>query len=314
MSLSTEVEAFLDQINGANLPPLADLGVDAARLGYAALTATPGPDVERVHEEIVSTGEHGPFTVRCYHPKGAHEPSGVLVWVHGGGFVVGDLETADSTCRTLANEAQIVVVSVDYHLAPEHPFPSAIDDVMAALKWVVDHADDLNVDSAKLAVGGDSAGGNLSAVAAQLSHAGAGPKIAFQLLVYPVVDLEGTYASRDENGEGFFLTNENMVWFVSQYLSGRDPSSPRVSPILAADLSGLASAMVITAQFDPLRDEGIAYVNALRSAGVEVEHAHFDGEIHGFFDFDFLPDCAVARSGAAAAIVNAFAPHSSTSS
>ena len=300
------VQQFLDFLNGLDMPPLGDVGPEAARAGYAQLATIEGPPVAAVHDHIVSSGQHGDFTVRSYHPSDTAETTGALVWIHGGGFVLGDLDTADSTCRTLANEAGVVVVSVDYHLAPEHPFPAAIDDVVAALRWVVEQSGQLGIDPDRLAVGGDSAGGNLTAVACQLARAAGGPAIAYQLLVYPVVDLSGDHPSHHENAEGYFLTLENMRWFSEQYLAGRDPASPRVSPLLAADLSDLPPAMVITAEFDPLRDEGIAYAEALEAAGVPVEHRHFDTEIHGFFDLDFLPDCAVARGLAADAVRRAF--------
>ncbi len=308
MAPTKEVQDFLDLINGLDMPPLEEQGPEAARAGYAQLAVIEGPAVAAVEDRTVTSGQHGDFAVRCYRPAGSvpGDTLGCLVWIHGGGFVIGDLDTADSTCRALANEAEVVVVSVDYHLAPEHPYPAAIDDVISALDWVVAHAGDLGVDVARLAVGGDSAGGNLAAVACQLARAAHSPVIAFQLLVYPAVDLAEDHPSRHENGEGYFLTQESMIWFGRQYLAGRDPATPRVSPLLASDLSRLPPAMVITAEFDPLRDEGLAYADALEAAGVPVERVHFDGEIHGFFDFDFLPDCAVARTRAAAAIRAAF--------
>lgn len=313
MAPTKHVQDFLDLINGLDMPPLADQGPEVARAGYAQLAVAEGPAVASVEDVTVTDGQHGDFAVRCYRPAGADptDTLGCLVWIHGGGFVIGDLETGDSTCRVLANEAGVAVVSVDYHLAPEHPYPAAIDDVMTALDWVVAEAERLGIDPARLAVGGDSAGGNLTAVACQLARAAGGPQIAFQLLVYPVTDLAGDHPSRHENGEGYFLTQETMVWFARQYLGGRDAATPRVSPMLASDLSRLPPAMVITAEFDPLRDEGLAYADALQAAGIPVERLHFDGEIHGFFDFDFLPDSAVARSRAAAAIRRAFGDHTS---
>lgn len=308
MAPTKEVQDLLDLINGAGMPPLAEQSVDDARAGYAQIAVQPGPDVAQVTDRVVTGGPHGDFAVRVYHPTAGSDSLGCLVWIHGGGFVIGDLETADSTCRVLANSAQVVVVSVDYHLAPEHPFPAAIDDVVTALQWVVADARGLGVDPTRLAVGGDSAGGNLTAVACQLARDAGGPPIAFQLLVYPAVDLVGDYESRHTNGEGYFLTTETMEWFGRQYLSGRDPATPRVSPILASDFSGLPPALVLTAGFDPLRDEGVAYADALEAAGVPVERVHFEDEIHGFFDFDFLPDCAVARSRAADALRRGLSP------
>ena len=304
MAPTKEVQDFLNLINGIAMPPLAEQPLEAARAGYAQLAVQPGPEVASVRDIEVTGGPHGPFTVRHYVPIDSDDgsPTGCLVWIHGGGFVIGDLETADSTCRVLANEAGIAVISVDYHLAPEHPYPAAVDDVMTALDWVATHADELGIDPHRIAVGGDSAGGNLAAVACQLAKSAGRPEIAFQLLIYPAVDLAGDHESRTTNGEGYFLTAETMNWFGEQYLGGRDGSTPRVSPLLASDFSGLPPALVLTAELDPLRDEGRAYADALEAAGVPVERAHFDGEIHGFFDFDFLPECAVARSQAAAAL------------
>lgn len=311
MPPTREVQELLDLINGVEMPPLADQSLAQARAGYATLAVQSGPEVDAVRDVEVTDGQHGPFTVRIYTPAADDDDGpgrGCLMWIHGGGFVIGDLETADSTCRVLANEAGVVVVSVDYHLAPEHPYPAAIDDVVTALDWVVAHAEDLGIDPARLALGGDSAGGNLTAVACQLARAAGGPAIAFQVLVYPAVDLVGDHRSRTENGEGYFLTQETMVWFGRQYLGGRDPATPRVSPLQATDFTRLPPAVVLTAEFDPLRDEGLAYADALEAAGVPVERLHFEGEIHGFFDFDFLPDCAVARTRVAAALRRALAP------
>lgn len=308
MAPTREVQEFLDLINGLGLPPISEQSVDEARAGYAQLAVQPGPEVAAVRDLEVTDGPHGPFGVRVYTPVDAGPPSGCLVWIHGGGFVLGDLETADSTCRVLANEAGVVVVSVDYHLSPEHPYPAAVDDVVTALDWVAANAEELGIDADRVAVGGDSAGGNLTAVACQLARAAGHPRIAFQVLIYPAVDLVGDHPSRTENAEGYFLTTETMEWFGRQYLGGRNAATPRVSPLLASDFTRLPPALVLTAGFDPLRDEGIAYADALEAAGVPVERIHFDQQIHGFFDFDFLSDCAVARSQAATAIRRALGP------
>ncbi|MBS1847828.1 MAG: alpha/beta hydrolase, partial [Actinobacteria bacterium] len=253
MQPTAEVQEFLDLINSLDMPPLDEQPLETARAGYAQLCVQPGPDVASCVDIDVTGGPHGPFTVRHYRGIDTDDRPGCLVWIHGGGFVIGDLETADSTCRVLANAAGISVISVDYHLAPEHPYPAAIDDVMTALDWVVASGDELGIDASLLAVGGDSAGGNLAAVACQLARAAGHPDIAFQLLVYPAVDLAGDHESRHTNAEGYLLTNANMIWFGRQYLAGRDPATPRVSPLLAADLTRLPPAMVVTAEFDPLR-------------------------------------------------------------
>jgi acetyl esterase len=214
---------------------------------------------------------------------------GVLLWLHGGGWVIGDLDTADSTCRALANRAGAVVVSVDYRLAPEHPAPAALEDCLAALTWTVENAELLGVDVSKVAVGGDSAGGNLAALVCQRVRDEFGPDIDFQLLVYPVTDLTLGHPSIDENAEGYFLTKASMEWFVDCYLGDRERKDASVSPLFA-DLSGLPPALVITAEYDPLRDEGEAYATRLQEAGVPTEHRRYDGQIHGFLGMATMLD------------------------
>ncbi len=306
MPVKPEVQQFLDLIASLPGPPPTELSPDENRTGFAALAATPGEDVASTTDQVVE-GSGGSFGVRVYRPLGTtpDETLPVLVWFHGGGFVIGDLETAHSQCCALANEARVAVVSVDYRLAPEHPFPAAVDDAFDAVAWVADHAAELHVDAGRVAVGGDSAGGNLAAVVSQMAKAAGGPSIAFQLLVYPVTDLAMRHPSHAENGEGYFLTHDMMVWFTHQYLGGRDISNPRVSPLLAADLSGLPPALVITAEFDPLRDEGEEYAAKLAQAGGTVEQVRYDGEIHGFFDLDSFPDAADARRHAARSVAAA---------
>jgi acetyl esterase len=206
----------------------------------------------------------------------------LLLWLHGGGWVIGDLDTADATSRALANRSGAVVVSVDYRLAPEHKAPAALDDALVALTWAVENAELLGVDASRVAVGGDSAGGNLAAALCQRVRDEFGPDIDFQLLVYPVLDCTLTQPSIEENAEGYFLTKDAMAWFVGHYLGRVDPKDPSVSPLHADSLAGLPPALVITAEFDPLRDEGEAYAAALREAGVAVDSVRYDGQIHGF--------------------------------
>jgi acetyl esterase len=303
-----EVQSILDLLNAAAIP-LDEQTPAQLRAGFAQMAVAEGEPVGAIVDHEVD-GPNGPFTIRTYRPAAAAEADGlpVLVWFHGGGFVLGDLATTDSTACALANGSGALVASVDYHLAPEHPFPAAVDDAATAIDWVVANADDLGVDPARLAVGGDSAGGNLAAVATQLAKAARRPAIAFQLLVYPVTDLAGDYPSMRDNAEGYFLTAPIMEWFAQHYLGGRDGSNPRVSPMRSTDLSGLPPALVITAEFDPLRDEGEAYAAALEAAGVPVEQVRFDGEIHGFFGMDFLPDCVEARALASRALRHALIP------
>lgn len=304
MPAKPEVQSFLDLINSMDGPPLAAQPIAQVRESYDLMAKLPGEDVASSTDHVVDCGAHGDFGIRVYRPAGSTDTDvlPLLVWFHGGGFAIGSVATADSTARALANAAQVAVASVDYHLAPEHPYPAAIDDAVASLDWVVSHSSELRIDPARLAVGGDSAGGNLAAVVCQLAKAAKRPRLSFQLLVYPVTDLVGEQPSMIENGTGMMLTKELMDWFAEQYLGGRDGSNPRVSPLRASDLSGLPPALVITAELDPLRDEGEAYAAALADAGVPTELVRYDGQIHGFFGFDFFPDCADARSQAGRAV------------
>jgi acetyl esterase len=206
-----------------------------------------------------------------------------LVYFHGGGWVIGSIETHDALCRELTMEAGVVVVSVEYRLAPEHKFPAAADDAYAAVRWVAQHAAELGIDPARIGVGGDSAGGNLAAVVALQARDLGGPPLALQLLIYPITCDDLGTPSYVENAEGYMLTRADMAWFWSQYLS--DPAQgddPRVSPLRAGDLSGLPPAFILTAEYDPLRDEAEAYAARLEQAGVPVRMRRYDGMIHGF--------------------------------
>jgi acetyl esterase len=219
-----------------------------------------------------------------------------MAFFHGGGFVIGDLETHDDQARLICRDGGMVVVSLDYRLAPEHPFPAGFDDCLAATKWVADNIAELGGDPDRILVGGDSAGGNLSAAVA-LAVRDTGPRLAAQFLIYPGVDFdpEADYPSRAENAEGYFLTVEDMLWFGVQYIpEGIDTSDPRLSPIKVADLAGVAPAVIGVAEFDPLRDEGLAYAKALADAGVEVTARRYDGMIHGFFGFTTYSPAAAA--------------------
>ncbi len=308
MPVKPEVQSILDLVNAADVP-IDEQTPEEVRAGFAQLAVLEGEPVGAIVDHEVS-GPSGPFTIRTYRPadagKAARLP--VLVWFHGGGFVLGDLSTTDSTARALANGSGAVVASVDYHLAPEHPFPAAVDDAATAVDWVVANADDLGVDPARLAVGGDSAGGNLAAVVSQLAKAARRPAIAFQLLVYPVTDFVGDYRVDARQRRGVLPHRADHGVVRPPVPRGRDGSNPRVSPLRSTDLSGLPPALVITAEFDPLRDEGEAYAAALTAAGVPVEHVRFDGEIHGFFGMDFLPDCVEARALASRALRRALIP------
>jgi acetyl esterase len=306
MAVKPEVKSFLDLLEQMGAPPMAEQTPVEVRAAFGALSAL------GVKEEMASVtdrtipGPGGDLPVRIYvptEPMGGGDPP-VLVWFHGGGWVIGDIESADTTVRALAAAAGMVAVSVDYRLAPEHAFPAAVDDALAAVRWVVDNAASLGVDPARLVVGGDSAGGNLAAVVAQQLR-DSGPAMAFQLLVYPVTDARLSTGSMDENAEGYFLTKDTMFWFREHYLGSQSFEDVRVSPLLAPDdaLTGLPPALVITAEYDPLRDEGEAYGERLRGAGVETTVTRYDGVIHGFFSLrDVVPDGGAAINEAATAL------------
>ena len=287
LDLDTQVLLKLAERNPP--PPSSSRTPIAGTRGAAALgrASSPGAPIQiaDVHETTVA-GAEGPLRARLYVPEetlrdGAVGP--LIVYYHGGGWVVGDLDTHDQPCRLLAKTSGARVLSVDYRLAPEHRFPAPVDDALAAFRDAVANADALGADPARIAVAGDSAGGHLAAVTAQQAAAGGGPAPAFQLLIYPVTDLVDVAQSRLTFAEGFLLTKESMDWYEEQLLGpDGDRRDPRVSPLLAADLAGTAPALVVTAGFDPLRDEGEAYAARLRAAGVRTIARRHDGYIHGF--------------------------------
>ena len=234
-------------------------------------------------EDRTVPGPAGDVPVRVYRPRDDEASAGV-VYFHGGGWTICSLDTHDGSCRLLATEADVVVVQVDYRLAPEHKFPAAAEDAFAATAYVAEHADEFGIDPARLAVAGDSAGGNLAAAVAQMARDREGPELAFQFLVYPVIDGTREHPSFTENGEGYFLTAQQMRWYWDQYTDRpEDRTNPYASPIVAEDLSGLPPALVVTAEFDPLRDEGEAYAGALEDAGVPAAVHRAPGMFHGFF-------------------------------
>ena len=284
MPLAPHVQAFLDMLAEAGAPPLHTLPVETVRqivIEHSASRGGPEP-VHSVSDRAVP-GPGGDLPVRVYRPREG-EALPVLVYFHGGGWVAGNLDTHDGTCRALANRVPCVVVAVDYRLAPEHKFPAAVEDAHAALRWVAGHAGAIGGDPRRVAVGGDSAGGNLATVVARRWRDSGGTPLVFQLLVYPATDSRMHSASFVEHGDGCFLTREGMRWFWAHYLnSDADGQSPEASPIRAGDLSGLPPALVITAEFDPLRDEGEAYAERLRQAGVPAVTSRYDGMIHTFF-------------------------------
>ena len=287
MSLDPDAETLLAMIRAAGRAPMETLSPDEARRQLSAGRAVTQPDPQDVAEvrDLSCPGPHGAIPLRVYRPMGtaAADVLPVLVYYHGGGWLLGDLDLHDVACRHYANAAKCRVVSVDYRMAPEYKFPAAVDDCAAATGWVVAQADALGIDRKRLAVGGDSAGGNLAAVIALMARDGDLPAVAFQLLVYPVTDLGMTHDWYKRVTEGVPLTSRTMDWFIDHYLPGsKDRVDWRASPLRAPDLSGVAPALVLTASYDPLCDEGVAYAERLEREGVRVIHLHFSDQLHGF--------------------------------
>jgi acetyl esterase len=281
MPLHPQAEAICDLVNSTTVPVAPEDRVQATREGWGLYLAMAGGDPQPVH--AVEDRDADGVPVRVYRPS-ADEGLPILVVFHGGGWVIGNVEQYDGIARWFANASGALVVSVDYRLAPEHGYPAPLDDSFTALQWVAAHASEIGGDASRIAVGGDSAGGNLSAVCALLARDAGGPALALQVLVYPVVDADFETASYVANGEGYVLDRDRMQWFFDCYTTGHvDPTDWHVSPLRAADLSGVAPALVLTAEYDPLRDEGKAYADRLRAAGVDVKYRCFDGMIHSFF-------------------------------
>jgi acetyl esterase len=272
----------------------------------ALTTAMAGPPIALQNvEDRTIPGPGGAIAVRIYTPEG-QAPFPGLVFFHGGGWVVGDLDTHDSPCRQLAKKAGCVVVSVAYRLAPEHKFPAAVDDGYAATQWVATHATQLGIDLQRIAVGGDSAGGNLAAVIAQMARAKEGPALMFQLLVYPAVDGTLSFPSIQENGQGYLLTQDSINYYYNHYVpAGTDRTHVLLSPCYAENFAGLPPAHIITAEFDPLRDEGEAYAAQLQAAGVPVTWTRYDGMIHAFFSLDGVLDQGKKAVDEAATVLRA---------
>jgi acetyl esterase/lipase len=304
MPLDPDTKVMLDQMAAMGAPPLHTLSVADARASMDAMVTMmgTGEDVASVVDGTIdAAGQTLP--VRTYRPAGLGDgPAPTLVFYHGGGFVLGGLASHDRDCRALANRGQCQVIAVDYRLAPEHPYPAAPDDAIAALDAIVANAGELGVHIDHLAVGGDSAGGNLAAVAA-LHARDVGIPLKLQLLIYPAVaGDEGEYPSRTENATGYMLDQDSIDWFTAAYYPDGAPKEWKSAPMLAGSHAGLAPALIITAEFDPLRDEGEAYANVLESAGVPAKASRYDGMIHGFFGMGALvpaADAAVDEAGAA---------------
>ena len=276
---ATAVIRFLAQLGH---PSLEKVSASEARRLYRETRAAlrpPAPALPVVGD-LNAEGTAGSIPLRLYRPSNGVLPA--LIYFHGGGWVLGDLDTHDAVCRQLAVQAGVVVIAVDYRLAPEHPFPAAVDDCYSATAWIASNAVALGIDNRRLAVGGDSAGGGLAAVMTLMARRG-GPALAFQILVYPVTDLRAESESYSKYADGYLLTRNMMRWFIAQYAPTPDDVRDwRASPLLAPSVDGVPPALVITAGLDPLRDEGEAYARRLEEAGVAVDYMCLGGMIHGF--------------------------------
>jgi acetyl esterase len=289
LTLDPDAAAVYKAFQEADRPPYETLTPAEARAFYLAgrpVTNPEPPELEAV-EALAIPAPHGAIAARIYTPKKLRKAGGLspsLVFFHGGGWVIGDLDSHDVVCRKLADEGELLVISVDYRLAPEHKFPAAVEDAITATTWIAQHAIELGIDKSRLSVGGDSAGGNLAAVVAISARDGNGPRIAGQVLIYPATDFTMAHPSHREPETSILLTHSVIKWFRDHYLNGTsDVHDWRASPARATTLNGLPPAYVLTAGADPLRDEGCEYAERLRAAGVAVTYRHFPGQFHGFF-------------------------------
>ncbi len=317
--LHPQARALLDLMIERRVPPTHTLSPTDARGLYVARRALfqpIPPDVAEVRE-LKAEGPHGTIPMRLYRPRIADEKSPsalpVLVYYHGGGWVIGDLESHDTLCRELANASGVAVVAIDYRLGPEHRFPAAYDDAYAATRWIFAHAHELGLDPERLAVGGDSAGGNLAAVVALAARDrldGSALPIAFQLLIYPATDMRRAHPSHTTNGQGYLLTSDTIGYFHDHYIDDANHDLDwRASPLLHADHARLPPALVITAGYDPLRDEGLDYARVLSDAGNRVSYVCFERQIHGFITMGkVLDEANTAVALCAAELKRAMAP------
>jgi acetyl esterase len=303
MPVDPAAQQILDLIDQMGFKLGADITPQALREQITAMEAM-APEMPECASSEWQTIEG--IACQIIKPLGAADGAlPVLIWIHGGGFVIGTAANSEGTARRLANGAGCIVVNVDYPLAPEAKFPAGPNACLAVAKWVVAHAAELGGDASRVAVGGDSAGGNLSAIVANNV-----PGIAYQLLVYPVVDITMSFPSIKENAEGYFLTKDSIDWFMSHYYDeGTDVTQPLLSPLFAGDavLSKAPPAHVITAEFDPLRDEGEAYAEKLRSVGVATTNTRYDGQIHGFYTMvGMMPAAEAAQAESITLLKGAF--------
>jgi acetyl esterase len=288
VTLDPDAAAVYSAFQQAGRPAYETLTADEARAFYlqGRVVTNPEPPELKSVAPLAIPAPHGSIPARVYTPVKLRNTGGLapcLVFFHGGGWVIGDLDSHDVVCRKLAHEAELIVISVDYRLAPEHRFPAAVDDAVAATRWIAANAEQLGVDATRLMVGGDSAGGNLAAVVSLAARDGNGPKIVAQVLIYPATDFSMKHPSHAEPETSILLTHSVIRWFSNHYLNGADITDWRASPARAATLAGLPPAYVLTAGADPLRDEGDEYAERLKQAGVAVTYRHFPGQFHGFF-------------------------------
>jgi acetyl esterase len=283
--LDPQAKALLDLMVAKGVPPTHTLAPAQARSFYRERRAITQPDPLPVAEvrDLAADGRDGAIALRLYRPAGVAAPAPTLIYLHGGGWTIGDLETHDVLCRALAVAADVAVVAVDYRMGPEHRFPAAVDDAVAATQWLQREASALGLDAQRLAIGGDSAGGNLAAVTALALRDASSPiRLRHQLLIYPATDMRAVAPSHTRNGEGYLLTRDTIAYFRGHYIDPAQYADWRASPLLHPDLSGLPPALVLTAGFDPLRDEGRQYADALSAAGTPAQYVCFERQIHGF--------------------------------
>ncbi len=303
VTLDPDAAAVFRAFQEAGRPPYETVSPAEARELYlkGRVVSNPEPPELASIEPLTIPSPAGSIPARIYTPTRLRKANGLapgLVFFHGGGWVIGDLDSHDVVCRKLADEGELMVVSVDYRLAPEHKFPAAVDDAIASTKWIAENAKQFGIDALRLMVGGDSAGGNLAAVVAISARDGNGPDIAGQLLIYPAIDFAMTHPSHREPETSILLTHSVIRWFRDHYLSGAaDVHDWRASPARASTLIGLPPAYVLTAGADPLRDEGDEYARRLKEAGVAVTHRTFPGQFHGFFTMGKLLQQANVAAG-----------------
>jgi acetyl esterase len=306
LAVNPKVLALIAAMEAAFPTPDDSMTAEELRAGVHAAAAGTIPDdpepIAHVEDRTVP-GPAGEIRIRVYRPAGAPAVAPAIVFMHGGGFVLCDLDSHDGICRALANASDAVFVAVDYRLAPEHPFPAPVEDSYAVLRWVADNAAELGVDPDRLGVFGDSAGGGLAAAVALVARDRGGPHLGLQVLVYPMLDTDCDTPSHLGTGPGYFLKSAEVQWYWKRYLADADPTDPYASPAHATDLGGLPPALVVTAEHDPLRDEGEAYAEALRAAGVEATTSRYDGVFHSFLSFlAVLDEATAARDEIGAAI------------